>query len=1163
MNRLAGFLVAATLAACTMQAGAQDTVYLSSGPRGYVKLTGRILDYTGRDLMLQGADRSVRRYAAAQVARIETQYGPQQIEADRRFAAGQYEQALALYLPARQQEQRTWVRRQITAQMVRCYQALGRDDLAGEEFVGVLMASDPSTQYFDCIPLAWAPAQPSPALEQSARRWLARDDVPAAVLLGASHLLPTADGPVALARLKQLAASADVQIAQLALAQTWRMAVVTADRRQIESWARTVRQMPEPLQPGPYFVLGLASARQQLWERAALAFLRVAILYPEHRPAASRALLEAARALEKLNRPEQAERLYRELVTQYPETTAATEARTKMQGLAPSATAPARADEGTSDQRFLAGLRRLGLFELAETYCAGRLAEAELPPPERAEMVIQMAMVLVDRALNAPPDQREPLWRRAQEVTDELVRTQPDNPRLPTVRLQGALVLLARGELARQEAELTGGNPHLVDDARTWLRAAIRALGELNEQVQDEIRRIGQPGQPAAAGDAAGQLTPDQLVALQKNVQYQLARALRNQGESYPPQSADRASSLTEALQALNPLATLDPVNSLAWESRIDEIVCLRLVADYAAAQRKLDALLSLKPPPDILLRARAERLRLALAASRLADADAVLEEGRLCEGRDSADLDYAWLEACLAGWRAADKANDHARAEQWKSKVTELVASIKQAHGPYWARRAEMLAAGYVQSSPQQDNVAMQVWVAESAYRSGRFDDALAAYDRAAALAQQQGKTDQAFQLGYVAATIEHARNRDAEALARYRRLALAMPAQPKAAEAHLLAVHHAAQLAKDESAQAVAQYADLLAEHLKHWPGGPTADNVRWRLGRLEQLRRHWKEALDAYTHIGASYPEYQKVVESAAACYLGLLAELRAAGQPTKEPGTVAAAWFESVILGPDSRVPERWSPTARSAAETAARIWVNYVPDYARAESILTAALRGAGDAEPDWTSRMRGLLVFALAAQGRRAEAARELEAIAAGPTDALLEMIEGLAGLAAAASPEVRAELAALELHAVERLAPRRGELDAAGRKSLDRLRARALADAGRRGEAAPVYQSLAAAYLRDGDIQEEYAGFLSAADDQATLAAALEAWREVAAKSAPESPRWFRAKYQVALLHYRLGSPQQAEKIIKPMAILYPDLGGPELKPKFLALLDRCQGRG
>ena len=816
--------------------------------------------------------------------------------------------------------------------------------------------------------------------------------------------------------------------------------------------------------------------------------------------------------------------------------------------------------EGSDDQRFLAGLRDRGLFRLAETYCLDRLEDPQLSEQGRAELAIELSLTLADRAVASPPDQRGPLWQRARQAVEDFVGQHPESIWAPVVRFQGALGLLARGELAREESEVVLDKGPLVEEARTYLRAAIGELEELAGRLQEELRRASVPGQADAGRAGPQRLTDRQLVSLQRNVRYQLARGFRNQAQCFPADSPDRSYLLTQADQLLEQLARLEVANPLAFTSRIDEIVCRRLLADYAAAAGKLDALDAEKPPPAIALRARAERLRLALASGDLQQAIRLLSAGRELDGVTSGELDYAWLETCLRAWRAAGRSGDGQGAAQWQTKATEMVRLIERVHGPYWARRAEMLLAGYVGDAPD-GNLEMRVRAAESSYRSGRFDDARDAYDRARSLALEQGDAARAFQLGYIAATIEHQRGRHVEAMSRYRQLALAAPTQPKAAEAHLLAVHHAEQIARTGSPGSLEQYVDVLQEHSQKWPQGPTADQVRWRLGRLREHQRDWQNAIAAYRSISVDYPQYVQVVEAAARCYLAWLDQRREADESREEIAAAAAEWFESLVVGPQERMPERWSPVARSAAVAAARIRLDHTPSgFGRAERILSAALDGPADAPPEWTSTVRAMLVFALAGQGRRSEAAAVLDQISTGPADRLLGMSQGLARVAAPTRPHVPAELAELQWRAVELLSARRGELSEAGRQSLDRLEAQALADAGRIDEALEAYRRLSASCPRDGEVQEAYARLLLSRPDRASLETALAKWRDVERKSPPGTDRWFRAKYEVALLHYRLGNHQQTEKIISLMQVLHPELGGPAMKGRFLELLDRSR---
>ncbi len=296
---------------------AQDTVIIASGQRGQVKVTGRILDFTGRRLQVELADGQRQGFDARRVLRIETQYTDQQTRADALLAEHRFSEALALYRQALGEESRRWVRRRILAAQVRCYRALDQLDLAGEAFLR-LISDDPDTLDFDCIPLAWATRPLPVALEDAAREWMQRDE-PTAKLLGASHLLTSGARQTAIARLRKLSTDSDRRIAQLATAQGWRATVTAARESDVDSWQRMIQQMPEPLAAGPYYMLGMARLRLEHRERAALALMRVPILYPDQRRLAGRSLLEAGRALEQLGRIKQAAGLFRELIQKYPD----------------------------------------------------------------------------------------------------------------------------------------------------------------------------------------------------------------------------------------------------------------------------------------------------------------------------------------------------------------------------------------------------------------------------------------------------------------------------------------------------------------------------------------------------------------------------------------------------------------------------------------------------------------------------------------------------------------------------------------------------------------------------------------------------------------------------------------------------------------------------
>jgi len=809
----------------------------------------------------------------------------------------------------------------------------------------------------------------------------------------------------------------------------------------------------------------------------------------------------------------------------------------------------------SSDERLLSGLRERRLFSLAEKYCRDQLAHSELAIGRRSELVSELARTLAAHAVETVGDERQQLFVEADRAIEEFRREYPKHPRLLLVRMQGALGALARGELERQEAELSAAGGPQADSARAALRTAIAQLKQLNVETSSELLRRNR-----AARLEAGQLTAAELMSLESNIRYELARAYRNQALCYPAGSADRINALTQAAELLGPLALLTRDDALAWPSRGDEVVCLRLLENFAAAERRLSDWAKDSPPAAVQARLVAETMRLLLARGRVEAALELVDLPVEQAGYGAADLDYARLEVMIAAWQKAHRAANAARAAELEQLAARQVRAIEKSHGAYWTRRAETLLAASIASAPGAENVEALRRLADSYFRGGRVDDALAAYDRAAALARSQQKLDVAFDLGFKAATIEHERGRRTQAVARYRDLAIALPSQLKAAEAHQLAIYNAAQLAAAGDAAAVDRYEKLLQEHLERWPKAKSAGKVYWWLGTLEEHRRDWPKAVAAYKGVPADDPQFEAAIIAAGRCYQAWIAGLRGKTQPHEELASEAAQYFERLILV-DGKPPRKWSPPAHAAALAAGRIWLGEVSwGAARAEAVLTAALDGSAEAPAEWKASVRALLVTALAGQGRLKDAASMLEQISAGSPDDLLDMLDGLSRTAAARSPKLRHELAELQLAAAALLKPRRAQLGEKAQRRLGRIEAAALTDSGRATEALALLERLAKQYPRDGQVQEDLAALLAASDEQDTLRLALKKWRDIEQKSQPGSARWFRANLALAQTHLKHKSKPDARTIIKLVQSAHPDFGGPELREKFLKLLAECE---
>ncbi|HEX7379093.1 MAG TPA: hypothetical protein VF278_18365, partial [Pirellulales bacterium] len=525
-----------------------------------------------------------------------------------------------------------------------------------------------------------------------------------------------------------------------------------------------------------------------------------------------------------------------------------------------------------------------------------------------------------------------------------------------------------------------------------------------------------------------------------------------------------------------------------------------------------------------------------------------------------TADLELACLESYVAAWQAAAKAKHSTEAAARQEQAAELIGEIDSRFGRYWSRRAEMLLAGSVARGGGTENLAVLVRAAESLFRSGQFTQSLEAYDRAARQAAAANQPDAAFNHAFTAAAIEQQLKKHAAAAGRFRQLALGAPRHNRAGEAHLAAIYNSA-LAADKNAAAA--YDELLREHLAEWPRSPTADQVRLWLGELCERERGWSDAIDAYRGVRFDGPQATAAVEGLARSYRRWLADLSAAGEATAETAARAAKELEAFVVNSRGDLPERWSRLERIAAVSAATIYLTYGEhEFARAERLLRAALNDAADAPEEWRTTAQTLEVFAVAAQGQRAEAAKLLNDLAGGEPAQMFGLIEGLAKVAAQAPPKVARELAELQLRAAKLLGDRLKELPADQQNSFRRARLRALVMIGRHAEALQDARKLADESPRDGQMQEQYAELLLESTDRASQQAALAKWRDIGRKTRQGSDRWVRAMYAQTLALTNLGEQQQAERLIKLTQAISPELGGPEMKSKFRALATRTPQR-
>jgi len=311
--------------------GTDRVVVQPAGKAGRVTVTGDIEDYTGRGLVLQTRrGTGVSRFAREEVIEVTTNYVPQHVAGRKLFAEGRIAEADAAFKAALDDENRTWVRREILAAQVKCALWDGDDRRAAQRFLPIA-ESDPDTIYFGLMPLVWSEKPPASVSLADAQRWLQSESA-AARLLAASWLYHS-DRAAAMKTLQSLASGPQPTVQRLAQMQLWRVRLDAGNvsAAELQRWATLVEELPADLRAGPLFLLGRGYAQHHDWLNAAAAWLWLPLELPEHRHLAAEAQYRAADALARAGDVAASRQQAQELVLRFDDTPSAIRARSLLQ----------------------------------------------------------------------------------------------------------------------------------------------------------------------------------------------------------------------------------------------------------------------------------------------------------------------------------------------------------------------------------------------------------------------------------------------------------------------------------------------------------------------------------------------------------------------------------------------------------------------------------------------------------------------------------------------------------------------------------------------------------------------------------------------------------------------------------------------------------------
>lgn len=779
---------------------------------------------------------------------------------------------------------------------------------------------------------------------------------------------------------------------------------------------------------------------------------------------------------------------------------------------------PSPASAATPERTYLAHLRERHMYRLAEVYARERLADPDIAPRDRVEFAIELSLIEVARAYDAPPAVRDTHWQAAHQALAPWLDDAEAAGRL-LAELQDALNLLAAAELSL--AENTGRAPASLETVQGRLRSALAQLREVAQQVEIERRQLAMGTAPRHA-----EFDETALAGLERSVALELARGYRLQAGTYPSGSPDRVNAVQQAAESLERLAAGRPADATVWRARV---LLAESLAQLGQTTTGLDRLARWREegvPQNFEGPLTAARARLEAAAGRQG---AALETLTAAANLASPEVDLARLELLLAGEVSETAA------------IESLLASIRQRYAPRYIRQAEAMVGERFASTGESTTAMAAVHAAQHFYRAGQLAAAVAAYDQAAERFRNERDRDQAFAAERSAAAIVQQQRGYAEAAARFRRLALGSVDRHTSAEDHREAILCQAavvgQAAGAAQSEALAEYLRLAREHLNHWPESTTTGEVRWWLVRALASRGQHTAVLEALDQVDPSSPYYEQSMALAATAYRHQLAATPDAAKRAALARTAAEVLQPVVVgTGDSARWPSEWSEAQRSVALELARLMLT-ANNAGYAETLLTMALKPNPAPTAEYADQASAVLAMALVEQGKTAEAidllrsadrtggGASLQSLARQLTTQLTDHARGDLPAAAERSAIGQLLLAVLDMPGLD---------TSSWDPPADRYRAAALAAVGNRDAALGLYAQLARQLPKNGTVQEEYAQLLAAGDAAADREVALTAYARIESATRRGSDRWQRARRARIGLLIELGRTDEAQKLEK-----------------------------
>ena len=748
-----------------------------------------------------------------------------------------------------------------------------------------------------------------------------------------------------------------------------------------------------------------------------------------------------------------------------------------------------------------------------------RLEERDMPVDSRAQATIELATALDRAAQSAANGQvRRDRWTEAIKVLEAFDSKHPDSTKAREVRFQIALYIWARGHAWAEHFSVQAWDNAARDHAIENLDAAL-------ERFRNLVKESG---------------SQDNIFT--QNSRFRLAQCLADRSEFEAINSDARRVQEREAIDVLGrPMADAE-LNGFAL--LLKATLLARRGEDKEADLAFVAAEKAPSPPPAAeILNAR---VTAAIDSRRFAQAQALVEKSSL----EPAEKALSMIRILLAKRESVSVPADR---EQIEREIFERYKPLRQSTDPE-AKRVLMLMSRQIERPASNQGADALTMLADGAALLGNLKRAGNLESEAADRLQAANSMREASELrlragAYLFQAGEFVK---AEALlARVVEDPLAGASRPKAGLLRSLACGRA--LATKQQGMTAAKYVQSLEYQIKEFGSDPSANEARWLLAKFQLANAdrdaarklwmaitrsdpHWLEARIQVAELNQEDVDLQRLNQDRAAI-IARYGEGRA---------------FLAATLNECRDAGER-----ASVDLALARLEVTPIaghPDEAR--TLCEGVLRVAGRAEQREQARRLHIVVVVQQNHFLEAEFEAKAETTRSKPSD-LLATARLIDFVASGEPNDLRLRRVGLILRIL--LSPvleNAAELTDIERAEAKIRETRALSMIGDDGRAR-------SSLLNWGTMPQGLDDWLlrDLADTYARLNAynlAVDVQRLRARQAKVGSLRWFEARYGLALAYYRWGKEQEARKLIDATSILHPELGGGDLRDKYVILRQR-----